>query len=191
LDLLLRQYETHKVNVTANFYRTTSAMSGAGPLRGHVFEWQVLNHLNQIRTEYTWPIRRLTDSKQIAWTYRRPIDHITFQESTSTVLGEITKAVRNRKPLHLIPLVRNFPAVDSILYDPDDLDALLTCIQITINKDRPMLVSDLRLIQSWLKQRTTLGGLRPTKTRPWRFLFVVPSGMVSTFKLQKSVGVTW
>jgi hypothetical protein len=45
------------------------------------------------------------------------MDHITFQEST--VLGEITKAVRDRKPLHLVPLVRNFLAVDLILYDPD------------------------------------------------------------------------
>jgi len=86
-------------------------------------------------------------------------------------------AVRKRKPLHLIPFVRDFPAVDSILYDPDDPDAVVTCIQITMNKDHAIVVSGLQQIQSWFKLGTPLERLRPTKTRPWRFLFVVPSGM--------------
>jgi hypothetical protein len=188
LDLVLRQYETHKANVTANFYHNISVIPGAALLQRHLFEWQVLNHLNHIPTEYTFPIRRLIDFKQMMWTYRGPIDLITFQEST--VLDEITKAIPVRKPLHLVPLVRNFLAVDSILYDPDDPDTALTCIQITMNKDHAIVVSGLRLIQSWLQQRTALGGLCLTETRPWRFLFVVPLGMASTFKLQKLDGDT-
>jgi hypothetical protein len=39
LDLLLRQYETHKANVTANFYHNISAIPGAGSLWCRLFEW--------------------------------------------------------------------------------------------------------------------------------------------------------
>ncbi|KAI0283967.1 hypothetical protein BGY98DRAFT_949780 [Russula aff. rugulosa BPL654] len=61
----------------------------------------------------------------------------------STIFSEITKAVRNKERLHIIPLARNFPAVDSILYDPNDPNAVLTCIQITLNKDHPIAGSDM------------------------------------------------
>lgn len=124
----------------------------------------------------------------MTWTYRGPIRHITFQESTD--FHEIIEGVRYRTPLHLVSLVRNFPAVGSILYDPNDPNAFLTCIQITMNNEHPIAVSGLQLIDSWLKLRTPLAGLRPEKNRPWRFLFVVPLDMVSTFKLQKLDGDT-
>ena len=112
---------------------------------------------------YTFPIRRLTDSNsnEMTWTYRGPTKRGTF-------FKEITKAVQDRKSLHLVPSARNFPAVDSILYDPN---AVLTCIQITMNKDHAMVVSGLQLIQSWLKLGTSLEGLCPKTTRPWRFLY--------------------
>ncbi|KAF8505817.1 hypothetical protein F5888DRAFT_1604032, partial [Russula emetica] len=193
LDLLLhalaeaKNGQTNKANVTADFYHNISVMPVAASLRGHLFEMQVLNHLRGICIECTFPIRGLTDSNQ-TWTYRGRIRHITFQEST--VFNEISKAVRKRKPLHLIPFVRNFPAVDLILYDPDDPDAVVTCFQITMNKDHASIVSGLQRIQSWFKLGTPLEGLRPTGTRPWRFLFVVPSGMVSTFKSQNLDGDT-
>jgi hypothetical protein len=63
LDLLLRQYKTHKANVTTNFYQNIPAMPEAESLRGHLFEWQVLNYLNDIRDECTFPILRLTGSE--------------------------------------------------------------------------------------------------------------------------------
>jgi hypothetical protein len=37
-----------------------------------------------------------------------------------------------------------------------------------MNTDHAIVVSGLRLIQSWLHQRTWLGRLRPTKTKLWR-----------------------
>jgi|SRR5712671_885418 len=96
-----------------------------------------------------------------------------------------------QKPLHLIPLAPNFPAVDSILYDPNDKSAVLTCIQITINNDHPIVVSGLKDIQSWLDPKnSSLGELRPRKNKPWRFVFVVPSHMAPTFKLQRLDGDT-
>ena len=44
----------------------------------------------------------------------------------------------------MIPLARDFLAVDSILYDPNDPNAVPTCIQITMNTNHPIAVSGLR-----------------------------------------------
>jgi hypothetical protein len=186
LDLLLRHYEEEKSDAAADFYYSISGMSDAASLQGHLFERQVLNHLGDIASipaKSTFEIRGLSDSNLTKWTCHGAIRRITFDEST--VFNELTEAVRNRKPVHLVPSARNFAAVDSILYDPDDPDAVLTCIQITMNEKHPIAVSGLQLIQRWLKRGSSLNGLRPQETRPWRFLFVVPSKYASTFKSQK------
>ena len=200
LDCLLCQYKTHKAHMTAKFYQEISTMDGAEALRGHMFEWQVLNYLQDIRddrrvfsilslidpdSEVTWTN---SDSEvPVMWTYQ-PTTLTHFQGST--VIKEITEAVRDRKRLHLVPLVPNFPAVDSILYDPDDPDAVLTCIQITRRVTHPIAVSGLQRIQSWLKLRSPLTSLRPSIAKPWRFLFVVPLNIASTYKFQKFEGDT-
>jgi len=135
---------------------------------------------------HDFPIRGLAPrSDQTTWIYRGRIDHTTFRKST--VIDPIRKAVDNKQPLHLVPSAPNFPAVDSILYDPNDV---LTCIQIMITVDHDIVVSGLQDIQSWLKRGTSLENLRPTRNRRWRFLFVVPSDMASTFKVQKLDGDT-
>jgi len=80
----------------------------------------------------------LIRSNRTTWIYRGPIRRITFREST--IIDSIKDTVRNRQPLHLVPFVPNFPAMDSILYDPNDPDAVLTCIQNTINVDHDIVV---------------------------------------------------
>ncbi len=68
---------------------------------------------------HDFPIRGLAPrSDQTTWIYRGRIDHTIFRKST--VIDAITKAVENKQPLHLVPSVPNFPAVNSILYDPND-----------------------------------------------------------------------
>jgi hypothetical protein len=187
LNLLLVQYEVNKADAVADFYNKLSAMPEAATIRGHLFKRQVLNHLRGISEERQFPIRRLTDSEEMTW-YRGPVRHTDLE--ALSFFDEIAEAVRCGSPLHLVPLARNFPAVDSILYDPNDPDAVLTCIQITMNEAHPIAVSGLLRIQSWLDLDTPLAGLRPTTTRPWRFLFVVPSRMVSTFQSQTLKGDT-
>jgi len=193
LDLLLRHYEDRKSDAATDFYYSISGMSEAASLQGHLFERQVLNHLGDIASipaKSTFDIRGLTDSNLTKWTCHGAIRRITFDEST--IFNELTEAVRNRMPVHLVPSARNFAVVDSILYDPDDPDAVLTCIQITMNMNmkHPIAVSGLKLIQRWLKRESSLDGLCPQKTRPWRFLFVVPSDDASQFKSQRFKGDT-
>ena len=165
LDLLLQQYKVHESDAAANFYYRISRMPEAASLRVYLFERQVLNHLCRIDTKWEFSIRGLTDSNQMTWTHSGPVRHITFQEST--IFSEITKAFRNREPLHLIPLVHDFPAVDSILYDPNDPNAVLTCIQITRNEEHPIDVSGFLRIQSWLKFGTPLENLCPYSKENW------------------------
>src|SRR5712675_3232223 len=187
LDLLLKQYGAREADAIAYFYRQISVIPGAESFRGFLFERLTFHHFDGIDTN-RFSIRRLTDSDHSTWTYRGPIRRIDFREST--VLAEITKAVNERKPLHLVPTAPNFPAVDSILYDPDDPNAVVTCIQVTMNADHPIVVKDLRTLQRWFNSESTHSDLCPRTTRPWRFLFVVPSDMASTFELQELKGDT-
>ena len=181
LDILLRHC---KANAATKLYYYLLTIPEAAVLRGHLFEWQVLNHLCSIQTKSSFSIRGLANSEKKTWTYRGPIPRTDLKDST--VFNELTKAVEDQKSLHLVPLVRKFSAVDSVLYDPEDPEAVLTCIQITRNKYHPIDVPSLQRIQSWLRvdRQTVLEGLRPTKDRPWRFLFVVQSGMEAKFKSQ-------
>jgi hypothetical protein len=174
-----------KTNAAAEIYFALSGLTDAATLRGHLFERQVLNHL--FRTGFEYNIRGLTDSNKV-WSGHeaRPF---TFEDLT--FFNELTKAVMKKEPLHLVPSARNFAAVDSILYNPNDLDAVFTCIQVTVNrKQHAVSVEGLRKIQSYLKRDTLLNGLRPSKKRPWRFVFVVQSPKASTFEPQEWIGDT-
>lgn len=182
LDVLLTQYEITKANKAAEIYRVTSGTIFTASLRGTVFERQVLNHFCHIRTECKFSIRRLTGFRNPEWTYRGPIRNFTFEKET--VNNAITEAVQNKEPLHLIPSVSNFAAADSILYDPNDPNAVVTCIQVARNNNHPISLSGLQDIQRWFELGTPLKDLRPNKKRPWRFVFVVPFGLAREFKPQ-------
>ena len=186
LDVLLTECEIRRADAVATFYRCIPGMPYATSLRGQVFRRQVLKHLDGLRSEHAFPIEGLTSFKETEWTYRGPIQRFNFLQD-SDFIDELTKAVRNEKPLHLIPLARDFEALDSIIYDTKEM--LLTCIQITIYGEQDILVSDLQRIQSWLKDDTPLAGLRPSKRRPWRFVFIVPSDE-EPFEPQRLKGVT-
>ena len=177
----MQKYEDSRSGFASDFYYSIRVMPDAATVRGHLFERQVLSHLSGLCNKCTFSIRGLAKSDQLTWACR-PIRRITFEEST--VFNEIAEAVQRREPVHLVPLVRNFPAVDSIVFDPDDQKAVLTCIHITMNMDHPIVVPGLQLIQRWFKRKSSLEGLRPTKDRPWRFLYIVPLYMSSAFKRQ-------
>ena len=59
-------------------------------------------------------------------------------------------------------------AIDSIIYDPNDLNTLasLTFIQVTMNRKHAIAVKGLQHIQLWLKSDTPLENLRPSINRP-------------------------
>jgi hypothetical protein len=185
LDILLDTYETQRANAATDFYEYIQGASDAATLWGHVFERLVLNHFDRVGHEHKFSLRRLTSSRKMTWSVPSGIQRFNFRRD-SDFIDEITKAVREKKPLHLVPFSRNFAAVDSIIYDPN---RVLTCIQVTSRREHDILVPGLQRIQSWLRRGTLLEGLHPSENRPWRFIFVVPSDE-ETFDSQRLVGDT-
>lgn len=106
-----------------------------------------MNNLDRIEGERSFPIRRLKNLDE-TWAYRGPIRRVDFGESN--VISKITEAVERKEPLHLVPLAPHFPAVDSIIYDPNDAKAVLTYIRVTITERHPIAVKNFQRIQSWL-----------------------------------------
>ncbi len=182
-DLFLNKCEDLQAGAIARFYRQISGKPQAASLRGYLFERQVLDSSS---AESRYEILGLTNPKEKkTWTFRGRIRYFT---EDSTAVDEVTNAVATKEPLHLVPLISSFPAVDSIVYDPNEV---FTCIQTTVNKgEHPISVSGLQRIQRWLDLQTSLAGLLPSKKKPWRFIFIVPSNMVSTFKKQRFKGDT-
>jgi hypothetical protein len=164
-------------------YRSVSLEPWAASFRGYLFERGVLAYFNQITADRGLQIRGLTDSNEVIWTYRGHIPLFTFYQD-QTAANEIDKAVATGTSLHLVPSISNFPAVDSIVLDPDGL----TCIQITINHDHPIDVSGLRRVQKWLDPSTPAKVFSPEETRPWRFIYIVPLNMAHKFEQQELKG---
>jgi hypothetical protein len=183
LDLLLERYKTRRADVAADFYEDISRAPKTATLWGHVFESLALGHLDDANTNFEFSIRRLTSTEEETWTIHDGPHRFNFR-GVSDFLDGITKAVDEQTPLHLVPISRNFMTVDSIVYDPN---GALTCIQVTVRREHDILVEGLKRIQSWLKQ--PLDNLRPSRTIPWRFVFIVPSDQ-KTFKSQRLIGDT-
>jgi hypothetical protein len=188
LNHMLEVCAKNEADAVVTFYRLLEDVPRAGTLRGHIFEWRVLNYFDGIDAERDLPIRGLTQTQtDPKWTYRGPIKRVTFGDSA---LADIIKnAVETKSSLHLVPLARNYPSVDSIVYHPDDG---ITCIQVTINKKKvhPINVEGLRKIQKSLKLRTPLADLRPSETEPWRFIFIVSPEVEPGFTSQIFIGDT-
>ena len=189
LDCFLEEYETRQAAAAADFYRYISGIPDAASLWGHVFERLVFNHLVGIDTEYKFPMRGLSESirRKMTWTFRGRIPRFNFRQKEDFIIA-ITDAIQNKYPLHLVPSIRNFEAVDSIVYDPNEV---LTCTQITVSSKHPISVSGLQRIQSWLEPgNKLLADLRPSKPRPWRIIFIVPPRGEASFELQQLKGDT-
>ena len=83
----------------------------------------------------------------IEWVYSGPAKHHMFQP---TFTKELHSAVENNKSLYLVPKDPNFPAFDSVVYDPRPGHGI-TDIQITTRMDHLVAVIDLKQVQGWLK----------------------------------------
>jgi len=179
LRLFMEEYESCEAHRANDFYRQISGLPKAASLWGHVFEQKVLHHIDTYGCEFE--IRALASPGMITWECPGPIRRYTFQREEDFIL-EITETIKKNKSLHLVPLASNFEAVDSILYSPNDV---LTCIQTTVSGNHPISVGGLQRLQNWLGTEPPLADLRPSRDRPWRFIFVVPPGDASTYEKQQ------
>ena len=180
---LLNHCETNEAEAAALLYKQLSGISSAGAVWGLLYERLVLDYLDRIEEERKLPIRPLTrKDDDTTWTYRGRTERLNFRDED--VPNYINNAVENNRSLHLVPLISNYPGVNSIVYCPTDV---LTCIQVAINSEHKIAVTGLERIQNKLLERTAD---LPKKTRPWRFIFIVPRKMEDSFRLQKFDGDT-
>lgn len=182
LEQLLEQYQHSQADAAAAFYNMAAGVSFAGPLRGDMFQLQVLKYFDLIKHPKTFDIRHLSTSELSEWTYPGPARRLAVLSQTFPT-ATLKKVVENKEPRHIVPLIPNSAAVDSIRYDPD---SVLTSFQITINVKHPVAVSGLKRIQQSLKRNSGLAGLRPSIHcgRHWRLIFVVPEDLATDFQFE-------
>ena len=177
-------YERYDAHAANTFYRQISTSPLSASLWGYVFEARVLNYVDARGCNFK--IRGLASNSKEPWKCRGPIPRFNFLQESDFV-NELTKAIQEKKvSLHLVPSVRNFTTVHSILYTRNEV---LTFLQCTVGKkEHPINVEGLTRLRSWLKTGTSLGPLRPSTKKPWRLIFIVPPGQASTFKQQRLDG---
>jgi len=186
LDCLLSACDKREADAAMDFFNLIRTTPWLAPLRGHMFERGFLGYLDGIDIDRDLSIRLLTGSDTIMWTYRGPIPPVRFEDE-QMFINEISKAVEDKARIHLVPKAPNFTAVDSIVYVPGEV---LTLVQVTISRVHPIAVSGLRSIQKWLRANANTKSLCPNQNQPWRFIFIVPEKMASSFRLQNLQGDT-
>ena len=150
-------------------------------------EIQALKYFDSLTTPTIFNVRSLVDSSVSQWTYPGPAPRVTFQSKSLT--AAVQTAVDDNQPSHLVPDIPNFPAVDSIVYDPNEG---LAGIQVTVQQEKHgVAVTGLQRIQRNLKQGTSLAKLRPAILgKHWRIIFVVPDSIAEGFPFQAFIGDT-
>ena len=181
-ELFSEVSERHDAHAVVTFYRQISTSPLSASLWGHISEAKVLHYIDTHGCDFE--IRGLTSLEMESLECPGPIPRFNFLQESDFV-DELTKAIQEEKDsLHLVPSAPNFTAVDSILYTRNNV---LTFIQCTVSEEHLIRVKGLACLRSWLKTDTPLEPLRPSKSRPWLFIFIVPPGQASTFKSQRLV----
>jgi hypothetical protein len=184
LDKLLSYFERRQADAAAEFYMAIRGMPELGFLRGRVMERQALRYFDSFQVPTTLKIRSLSDSTIHDWEYPGPTRRVNFD--SQTFITSLRTAVDAKKPVHLVPKDPNYPAVDSILYDPN---APFTLIQCCLHLSHPEVVAGFKRIQEKLKLRTPLAHLRPSISgRHWHLIFVVPFAIAQDLREQDFEG---
>ena len=184
LEFLLKACKRKDADSATKLYRELSGVPTAAVFRGFLLKKLAQNSLDDIKSDADLKIRGLTDPNQTNWVYHGPIPCSTFDQSE--FVTKINKAVKKNKPVHLVPLSPEFEdleAVYSVVYHPKD--PILTCVQVTMNRKHPISVPGLQQILKWLELGSSSAKFRPNTLSRWRFVFIVPQHMVSTYELQR------
>ena len=153
-----------------------------------------MKYFDFLKEPHDFSIRSLSNGATLKWTHPGSALRATFQ--SRSFISSLESAVKDRKPLHLVPADPNFPAMDSILYDPPGTSTSsqigpFAPIQVTRNISHPIAISGLQRVQRWLPAKSTLANLRPSKSgMHWPFIYVVPDTLESSFELQDFEGDT-
>jgi len=183
LDKLLLVYEARMNDAAWEFYNTVEGSRDSAALQGKIWERQVHNFVHSRTIPLT--LTAISLEGQPATTWDVPVGVCRRSFDIRSFLCILEDAIQKRIPSYLVPLVPNFPTIDSLLYKPDEP---FRAIQITKASRHPADVAGFKRIQQWMKLKSLASPLRPSAAKPWHFVFVVPSGAADTFTKQSLIG---
>jgi len=185
---LMGTLEQRDAAAAHKFYKQIQCTSDAAAVRGRLWERQVHKYFRSLRDPTAFTICSLdnrTNSMTIEFspaTLHRDIGPIqTFE-------GELTSSIRGGKSCYLKPISKNFASIDAVLYEHGvvrpGLQPFLGA-QMTDAATHPTSIKGLALIQKSLKLNVPeLKALRPSSTKKWILLFIVPESMEASFVRQ-------
>ena len=154
-------------------------------MRGLTWERQCHIFFQSLKFPRSFVLRSLDDpSISITWDYPGPTKYESFEPRSFS--SQLQALIQDKTPAYLKPMLTIFSTLDSLVYQPGILDIL----QMTVRVEHPSSTAGFGLIQKWLRVKSPASHLRPSKDRPWKFIFVVPEEMAASFE-QVSFGGVW
>lgn len=185
LDKLLLAYEARMNDAAWEFYNTVEGSRDAASLQGKIWERQVHNFVQSRTNPLTLTAISLEGQPATTLTWDVPVGVCRQSFDFQSFLCILEDAIQKRTPSYLVPLVPNFPTIDSLLYK---LDEPFRALQITKAPRHREDVAGFKRIQQWMKLKSLASPLRPSAAKPWHLVFVVPSGAAQTFSKQSLTG---
>jgi hypothetical protein len=183
LDTVLAMYERRDLAGARQFYEYTKTSPAAASLRGKVWERRVHAYLSSFGSNHLFSIRSLRPpGAEHQWAY--PGGSSTWFASYREISQLVLETKEGQCGGYFMPLATNFPSIDSLVYQPDQL----ICIQITHRDTHSINTIGLKKVLRELKPRGPLKHLRPTVRAAWQFIFIVPSELASAFTIQQIEG---
>ena len=190
-DQLATEMESRDEHAITRLYKQIQGTTDAAAFRGRLWERQVHKFFRSIRTPRQFQIRSLIDrSRSLTIEFSPNTLHETFAR-TQYLAGLLTSAIEKGSSSYLKPNPKNFATFDAFLYQHGfdssygEFQPLLG-VQITDGTDHSIALTGLKTAQTACKRNIPhLNGLRPSASKKWIVLFVVPAFLGASFKLQR------
>jgi hypothetical protein len=188
LDELLLAYEARMADAAWEFYNVAEGTRDGASLLGRIWERQVHNFIHSRMTPYTVTLISLEDQPTVTpveSTWEIPVGVPRCNFDFQSFLGFLDAAIAEKTPSYLVPLDPNFPTIDSAFYKPDEP---FRGLQVTKRLRHPAKTAGLKQIQKWMKRKSLASHIRPSESKPWDLIFVVPNGTELAFSKQPLIG---
>ena len=186
-ERLLVKYEERQADVARELFNAIRKEPEIASINGVIWERQCHLFFRSLRSPRSFVLRSLDDpsgSITYEWEYPGSIGYQTF--GSGSFATQLQALIADETSGYLKPMSTTFPTLDSLLYQPGYLEFL----QMTVSPSHPGSIAGFQRIQRWLKLKGPASHLRPSKSRPWTFIFVVPEEMAASFN-QQSFGNVW
>jgi hypothetical protein len=178
MDKLLQKAETKSAGARHRLFRNISLNPCLAPPAGSMWEAAVHKFFREVGVSVKLMMRSLEDGDLRLLSLDKLDVHACEDDAAFKSL--VFSHYRDRSSCYLYPAKPNLSGMISILLVPDQPTI---SFQITTASSHPVAISGLQTAQRWFnspegfcsdEERERFKELRPTKTRPWYIVFIVP-----------------